>query len=124
MMKRNTDNSDVMSYLDDMERTDPTLMNNVLAAARAVDFTAFTRDAVLRALDAPQCTPADFAALLSPAAAPLLEELALRARRETRARFGNAVSLFTPLYLANHCENECVYCNFNRRNAIDRARLD
>ncbi|MDR2356178.1 MAG: 2-iminoacetate synthase ThiH [Clostridiales Family XIII bacterium] len=113
-----------MSYSDDMEQTDPALMNRVLAAARAVDFTAFTRGHVLRALDAPQCTPADFAALLSPAAAPLLERLAQRARRETRARFGNSVSLFTPLYLANYCENECVYCGFNRRNAIDRARLD
>jgi 2-iminoacetate synthase len=107
-----------------MEQTDPGLMEQVLAAMRAVDFAAFTREAVLRALDAPQRGPRDFAALLSPAAAPLLEELAACARNETRARFGNSVSLFTPLYLANYCENGCVYCGFNCRSAINRARLD
>jgi 2-iminoacetate synthase len=123
-MKPDTDKTDIMSHCDDMERTDPSLMESVLEAARAVDFTAFTRDAALRALDAPQCAPADFAALLSPAAADLLEELALRARAKTRARFGNAVSLFTPLYLANHCENECLYCGFNRKSTVPRARLD
>ncbi|MDR1573934.1 MAG: 2-iminoacetate synthase ThiH [Clostridiales Family XIII bacterium] len=115
---------DVMSYLDDMEQADSALMDQVLAAARAADFTAFTEGDARRAIDARRCGPADFAALLSPAAAPLLEALAQRAQRETRARFGNSVSLFTPLYIANYCENECVYCGFNRRNRIDRARLD
>ncbi|MDR1246617.1 MAG: 2-iminoacetate synthase ThiH [Clostridiales Family XIII bacterium] len=106
-----------------MERTDPDVMTGVLAVSRAMDFTAFTRADALRALYAERREPEDFAALLSPAAAPLLEEIALRAREETRARFGNSVSLFTPLYISNYCENGCVYCGFNCRNNIGRARL-
>jgi 2-iminoacetate synthase len=123
-MEYDANSADIMMHRDDMERTDPSLMERVLAAARAADFAACTRDDVLRALRAAARGPADFAALLSPAAAALLEELAQCARDETRARFGNAVSLFTPLYIANYCENGCVYCGFNCRSEIDRARLD
>jgi 2-iminoacetate synthase len=123
-MMHKPEDAEVMAYRDGMEQTDKGLMDAVLAAARAVDFTAFTREDVLRALAAPRRGAADFAALLSPAAAPLLEELALCARRETRARFGNAVTLFTPLYISNYCENGCVYCGFNCRRDIGRARLD
>jgi 2-iminoacetate synthase len=124
MMIERIDNTDVMSYRDDMERTDPALMERVLAATRAIDFAAFTEDDARRAAGAAWRGPADFAALLSPAAAPLLEAIARRARSETRARFGNSVSLFTPLYIANYCENRCVYCGFNSGAKIDRACLD
>ena len=45
------------------------------------------------------------------------------ARAITLRNFGRAVQLFTPLYLANHCTNRCVYCGFNTGNAIPRRRL-
>ncbi|MFR3090794.1 MAG: radical SAM protein [Eggerthella lenta] len=67
--------------------------------------------------------PEGFGALLSSAAEPLLEELAAAARR-ARRWFGSTAYLFTPLYLANYCDNHCVYCGFNRDNDICRARLD
>ena len=66
----------------------------------------------------------DFKALLSPAAEPFLEEMAARARLETSRHFGNTVYLFTPLYIANYCENYCVYCGFNCYNHIQRMKLD
>jgi hypothetical protein len=47
----------------------------------------------------------DYGAVLSPAAAPFLEDMARKAVMETRKHFGNSVSLFTPLYIANYCEN-------------------
>ncbi len=31
--------------------------------------------------------------------------------------------MFTPLYIANYCENYCIYCGFNCHNKIRRARL-
>ena len=65
----------------------------------------------------------DFAALLSPAAAPLLEEMAAAAKIETARQFGGNVSLFTPLYLANYCVNHCTYCGFGRDNPIRRGKL-
>ena len=49
---------------------------------------------------------------------------AARARLETSRHFGNTVYLFTPLYIANYCENYCVYCGFNCYNHIQRMKLD
>ena len=49
--------------------------------------------------------------------------MAQRARRETGKHFGNTVYLFTPLYIANYCENYCVYCGFNCYNHINRMKL-
>ena len=69
-------------------------------------------------------TPEDFAALLSPAALPLLEEIAQAAQEETRKHFGNSVYMFTPIYIANYCENYCIYCGFNCHNKINRAQLN
>ena len=50
--------------------------------------------------------------------------MAAKATIETRKHFGNSVYLFTPLYIANYCENYCVYCGFNCHNKIRRAKLD
>lgn len=112
-----------MEYQPGMQQIDSDLMDIVLERMNACDFDAFTQADVRRALGREVLSPADFAALLSPAAEPLLEELALRARAETRKHFGNSVMMFTPLYIANHCENYCIYCGFNCHNAIRRAKL-
>lgn len=77
-----------------------------------------------RALNSETCNVEDFKALLSPAAAPFLEEMAQRAKIETSKHFGNTVYLFTPLYIANYCENYCVYCGFNCYNDINRKKLN
>ncbi len=66
---------------------------------------------------------ASVAALLSPAAAPLLEELALRAHRSTIERFGKTIALFAPLYLSNDCVCTCTYCGFSRGLNIRRRTL-
>ena len=50
--------------------------------------------------------------------------MAQRAQLETRRHFGNSINLFTPLYIANYCENYCIYCGFNCHNKIHRARLN
>lgn len=55
----------------------------------------------------------DFAALLAPAAAPLLERMAVRAQELTRRHFGRTINLYAPLYLADHCSSGCVYCGFS-----------
>jgi len=65
----------------------------------------------------------DFAALLSPAAAPHLEELAAQSQKLTRHFFGNAIRMFAPIYLSNECINVCKYCGFSRHNAIPRITL-
>jgi 2-iminoacetate synthase len=65
----------------------------------------------------------DFASLISPAAAPYLEELCRHSRALTRRRFGNVIRLFAPLYLSNECINNCQYCGFSRDNPILRVTL-
>lgn len=115
--------TDPMTYQPDMEIIASDIMQQVLAARNAYDENAYTTADVKQALLQEHLTPEGFAALLSPAAAPLLEQLAHRAQAETRRHFGNAVNLFTPLYIANYCENYCIYCGFNCHNKIKRARL-
>ena len=65
----------------------------------------------------------DFMALVSPAASPYLETMARIARDVTVRQFGRSIQLFTPLYLANYCTNQCVYCGFNTKNHIHRSML-
>jgi len=113
-----------MQYMPDMEQiTDTTVMEQVLECREAYDDSAYTALDVAHALQREILTPNDFASLLSPAAGDFLEQMAHRALQETRKHFGNLINLFTPLYLANHCENHCVYCGFNCYNKIRRARL-
>jgi len=114
---KNTKPIDHMQYIPDMEQiTDTTVMEQVLECREAYDDSAYTALDVAHALQREILTPNDFASLLSPAAGDFLEQMAHRALQETRKHFGNLINLFTPLYLANHCENHCVYCGFNCYN--------
>ncbi len=113
-----------MEYTEGMEVLDSTMLDEVIAAMNAYDYEKYTADDVRRALNKDESlTPEDFAALLSPAALPFLEGMAVRAQAETRKHFGNSIYMFTPLYIANYCENYCIYCGFNCYNKIKRAKL-
>ena len=114
---------DPMKYLDTMEAVDSDIMDKVLNVMNHYDYHRYTAADVRSALAKDNLSPEDFAALLSPAAFPFLEEMARKAQYETRKHFGNSVCMFTPLYIANYCENECVYCGFNCKNKIHRAKL-
>ena len=116
---------DHMTYLPDMEiLEDNSVQEKVVAAMKAYDYNKFTAKDVKRALAHDNKTPEDFQALLSPAALPFLEEIAQAARIETKKHFGNSVYMFTPIYIANYCENYCIYCGFNCHNKIKRAKLN
>ena len=115
---------DPMEYFPDMEQIDSGVRDAVIAAMEAYDYDSYTAADVRRALNHETCSIEDFKALLSPAALPFLEEMAQRARLETSRHFGNTVYLFTPLYIANYCENYCVYCGFNCYNDIQRLQLN
>ncbi len=67
--------------------------------------------------------PDDIRALLSPAAAPFLEDMAVLARRITRQRHGNIIQIYAPLYLSNECRSSCTYCGFSYENDIRRHTL-
>lgn len=122
---RTTENRiDHMKYLPDMEQIDSDIKDRIIEAMNGYNADIYTESDVREALRHETKTPEDFAALLSPAALPLLEEIAQAAQAETRKHFGNSVNMFTPLYIANYCENYCIYCGFNCHNKIKRAKLD
>ncbi|MDY3954455.1 MAG: 2-iminoacetate synthase ThiH [Anaerovoracaceae bacterium] len=113
-----------MEYLPGMEQIQSDVCKNVMAQMESYDYSRYTARDVQSALEHETCSIEDFKALLSPAAEPFLEQMAQRARMETGKHFGNTVYLFTPLYIANYCENYCVYCGFNCYNHISRMKLN
>ena len=115
---------DHMTYLPGMEDIGSEILDQVVTAMEAYDYNTYTAEDVKRALAHAERTPEDFQALLSPAALPFLEEIAQAAQIETRKHFGNSVYMFTPIYIANYCENYCIYCGFNCHNKINRAQLN
>ncbi len=115
--------TDHMAYMEGQEQIQSDIREKVMSAVADYDPARYTGADVLHALEKQTLQPEDLKALLSPAAEPFLERMAERARIETRKHFGNTVYLFTPLYIANYCENYCVYCGFNCYNHIRRMKL-
>ena len=112
-----------MEYMEGMEVIESDICEKVMSQVREYDHSRYTAQDVVAALEHESCSVEDLKALLSPAAEPFLERMAQRARAETGKHFGNTVYLFTPLYIANYCENYCVYCGFNCYNDIRRMKL-
>jgi len=99
----------------DLLATDLRHLREVVERAKPAD--------VERALRARRRTLADFAVLLSTAAAERVEDMARRAQATTVRRFGRTVRLFAPLYLSNECVSTCTYCGFSAGNDIARRTL-
>lgn len=78
---------------------------------------------VVHALNKHKRTVEDFKALISPAAAPYLEQMAQLSHRITQKRFGKTIQLYAPLYLSNECQNICNYCGFSYDNKLKRRTL-
>lgn len=112
-----------MEYLPGMDVLKSDICEKVMSHMKSYDYSKYTALDVRRALNHERCTIDDFKALLSPAAEPFLEEMAKRASQETSKHFGNTVYIFTPIYIANYCENYCIYCGFNCYNKINRLKL-
>ncbi|MCE5272808.1 [FeFe] hydrogenase H-cluster radical SAM maturase HydG [bacterium] len=71
---------------------------------------------VAKSLDKQALSVEETAVLLKadqPAAVELVFAAARRLKQEV---YGNRIVLFAPLYVGNHCVNDCVYCAFRRSN--------
>lgn len=115
--------TDHMEYMDGMDKTDHQIMSRVLEMTNKYDPSVFKSEDVRNVMFQENIGINGLKVLLSPAAQPYLEDMAFRAKQETAKHFGNTVSMFTPLYIANYCENYCVYCGFNCSNKINRGKL-
>lgn len=99
-------------------------LNDSLWQQRKQSIYNKTETDVLSALGAQKCSLEDFKALISPAAAPYLEQMARRSQEMTLQRFGPTMGLYIPLYLSNQCSNICTYCGFSANNKISRITLN
>ena len=115
---------DHMKYMPGMEDIGSEILDQVVDAMHAYDYDKYTAADVKQAIVHSSRTPEDFAALLSPAALPFIEEIAQAAQIETRKHFGNSVYMFTSMYMANDCENYCIYWGFNWHKKSKRAQLN
>nr|WP_253271308.1 2-iminoacetate synthase ThiH [Saprospira grandis] len=92
-------------------------------AATKASIYAKTAADVERALASEKPNLEDFKALISPAAAPYLEQMAQKSQALTLKRFGRTLQLYAPLYLSNECQNICTYCGFSLDNPMRRRTL-
>ena len=113
-----------MQLLPHMENIGDEIMQKVLSLRAKFKESGYNKSEILSAIEKKNRNLHDFAALLSVEADEFLELMAQKARSETREHFGKNISVFTPIYISNYCDNNCVYCGFSHKNKIQRARLD
>jgi 2-iminoacetate synthase len=65
-------------------------------------------------------TPEETAVLLT---ADVDDRLYTLAKRVKRHIYGDRIVLFAPLYVSDHCVNDCAYCGFGTRHEYPRRRL-
>ncbi len=80
------------------------------------------RNVIARSLNKQSLSVTDTAILLRAEDPELQEEIFAAARRLKQQVYGNRIVLFAPLYVGNHCINECEYCGFKRSNAETQRR--
>ncbi|HJM82703.1 MAG TPA: 2-iminoacetate synthase ThiH [Nitrospinota bacterium] len=78
---------------------------------------------VISTLDQMPLTSDEFITLLSPIADNFRQQIEETAKELTRLRFGKTVNLYIPLYLSNHCINNCSYCWFGTDQNFERKVL-
>lgn len=106
-----------------MELINSNMLEQVLELTDNYDYSIYTKDDIQKTLNKEQIDIEDLKVLLSPAATDFLNIIAHKAKYETRKHFGSSISLFTPLYISNYCENQCSYCGYNCKNKIHRGKL-
>lgn len=82
------------------------------------------REIIKKAYELKGLSPDDVAALLQTENDELIGEIQQVAHKIKKDIYGNRLVLFAPLYIANHCSNNCLYCGFRRDNKeLNRVAL-
>ena len=82
------------------------------------------RDIIDKACELQGLTPEDAAVLLQTEDEDLVGAILQAAHKIKEDIYGNRLVLFAPLYVANHCSNNCLYCGFRRDNKeLNRVAL-
>lgn len=85
----------------------------------------YIKDVIERAGDAKGLTIEEVAALLHVQDETALEKMYRVSRQIKQRIYGNRIVMFAPLYISDHCVNECVYCGYKCSNKgnISRKKL-
>ena len=72
------------------------------------------RDIIAKSMEKEPLTVSEVADLVA-AKSPASTEALFEAARELKRKvYGNRIVIFAPLYIGNHCTNDCTYCAFRR----------
>lgn len=83
------------------------------------------REIIKKAKGLKGLTPEETAVLLQCEDKKSVEDIFEAAKFIKEHIYGNRLVLFAPLYLTNHCVNNCIYCGFRAENKdLIRKRLD
>lgn len=75
------------------------------------------RDIIAKSLDKQRLNLAEVGTLCAASSPDLIEEIKEGARLLKQRIYGNRIVLFAPLYIGNHCINNCEYCGFRSSNS-------
>ena len=114
----------VNDYFPEMDIIDSDIKERIEEAYERVKDIEVSEGDVLASLNKKNLSERDFYNLISDKAENHLEEMAELARDARIRYFGNNVCLFSPIYIANYCENSCRYCGFRAKSDIKRAKLN
>ena len=74
------------------------------------------REIIRKSLDRNRLSMQEVAALINTTDPGLISEIKEGARKLKQAVYGERIVLFAPLYVGNHCMNDCRYCGFRASN--------
>ncbi|MDD7306500.1 MAG: 2-iminoacetate synthase ThiH [Peptoniphilaceae bacterium] len=114
----------IYDYYPNMDKIKTDIPKQIKEKLNEVKKIKPTKSMILHALSKERLKAEDLYILLSDLSLDFLEDMANRARSERYKYFGNNVYLFSPLYIANYCDNSCKYCGFRKDSDILRAKLD
>ena len=82
------------------------------------------REIIAKALELKGLSPEEVAILLQTEDDELIDLIFQAAHKIKEDIYGNRLVLFAPLYVANHCSNNCLYCGFRSDNKeLNRVAL-
>lgn len=95
----------------------------MLLAAGAAASQDYVRTIVEKARSAQGLTPAEVAVLLQVEDEELLVQMFSAAKEVKLKIYGKRLVVFAPLYVSDHCVNNCTYCGYKRENPFKRRKL-
>lgn len=108
MIKDFIDDNKIETILDRAKNPDPRKVQEIIS----------------KALELKGLSPEDVAVLLQTEDDELISLIFQAAHKIKEDIYGNRLVLFAPLYIANHCANNCLYCGFRRDNKeLNRVAL-